>query len=309
MRDRYGSTIGVRARASAASASASGMWSLREHMQDSGSGSWPIYDPVAATLPIMYYDFSDPTSLRINGGTVAPTSANNNSNVTPQDKSPNALHLQNYNGLPQWSLSLQNGRSGGIWNVNTGLYRNAVPQLVNHHRGQSTTVFVFWPGTTGTSPADGNQTIFSTTSVQVPSYGNFGFQINYINSPATGASSTISYISANNGTAAAVFAAPSNSVTKTRFNIITVVTDVGNALANERVKIYVDGGASAYSGNLATAQAYQFASGSYFIAGGGTTSSMRMGQALFYDSILPASTLNAIHAYLGEYWAIPVTSF
>jgi hypothetical protein len=307
MRDRYGSTIGVRARAS--TAFASGVWSLREHMQDSGSGSWPIYDPVAATVPIIYYDFSDPTSLRINGGTVAPTSANNNSSVTPQDKSLNALHLITYNGLPQWSLGLQNGRSGGVWNVNSGLYRGSVPQLANHHRGQSTTVFVFWPGATGTNPADGNQTIFSTTGLQVPSYSSYGFQINYINSPAFGLSSTISYISANNGTAAAVFAAPNNVVTKNRFSIITVVTDVGNAIANERVKIYVDGGASSYSGNLSTAAPYSFASGSLFLVGSGSTTSMRMGQALFYDSILPASTLNTIHACLGEYWAIPVTSF
>lgn len=309
MRDRYGSIIGARSRVTLASAS--GMWTMREHAYEVASSAWPPYDPIISTNPAAYWDFSDPVSLRISGGATAPTSANSGSQVSPQDKSVNGLHLSQWNQFPTWFTGMQNGRSGGSFGFGAQIVRNAAGASIftSLHRAQTTIVFVFWPGSQGvTTPAESNQTVMSTTGTTTPSANGTGIQINYLNAPFTGPSSAISFLASNNGTAVAAATTTSLSVPRTRFSIITIVTDIANATANERVKIYVDGGGTTYAGNVATGAANQF-SPIYFFLGSGSPSSFRVGQIAFWETMLSASNLNAIHSALGDFWGIPVTSF
>lgn len=308
MRDRYGAIIGARARATPTSAS--GVWTLREHAYETGAASWPTYDAIVTTNPSVYWDFSDPTSLRISGGATAPTAANSGSNVSPLDKTANARHLIQWNQFPQWYTGMQNGRSGGSFYSGTQLYRNPGDSIFTSlHRAQTTTVFVFWPGAQGTTtPAESNQTVMSTNGNTVPAATGTGMQINYLNASFTGPGSAVSFLATNNGTVVASTTTTSLSVPRTRFSIITIVTDIANPTASERVKIYIDGGGTTYASNTSTAAANSF-SGSNFFMGSGNSSAFRIGQCALWESILPASTLNAIHSSLGDFWGIPVTSF
>jgi hypothetical protein len=284
------------------------MWTMREHAYEVASASWPPYDAIISTNPSAYWDFTDATSLRTSGA-VPPTSSG--VTVTPQDKTANAYHLSQWNVLPTWFTGMQNGRSGGSFGGSTQIFRSTGPSIFTSlHRAQTTIIFVFWPGAQGTTVTpETNQTVLSTSGQTAPSLSGTGFQINYLNASFSGPASAISYLSATgSGTAAALATTPSNSVPKTRFSIITVVTDIANAVANERVKIYIDGGGTTYAGNTATASAYQFGPSNFFMGSGGS-SSFRMGQCVFWESILPATTLNAIHSSLGDFWGIPVTSF
>lgn len=306
MRDRYGAIIGARARATVTSAS--GMWTMREHAYEVAAAAWPPYDAIVSTNPSAYWDFSDQSSLRTSSA-VPPTTSG--VQVTPQDKTANSYHLSQWNNIPTWFTAMQNGRAGGSFGGNTQIFRGTGPSIFTSlHRAQSTIVFVLWPGSQGTTtPPETNQTLISTSGQTTPSLGGTGFQLNYLNASFSGPASAISYLSATgSGTAAALVTTPSNSVPKTRFSIITVVTDIANAVANERVKIYIDGGGTTYAGNTATANAYQFQPGNFFMGSGGS-SSFRVGQVVFWESMLPAATLNSIHSSLGDFWGIPVTSF